>query len=86
MVGRQSGQHSFGRLQQCHRQDYAGTNSPVILTWNCRDASNNLVADGNYKFWVQYAEDSGQGPYTTSGLLWTKGTGEAHQQLCEPGR
>ena len=53
--------------------NYSGTNSPVILTWNCRDAANNLVANGNYKFWVQYAEDSGQGPYTTNGLLWTKG-------------
>jgi hypothetical protein len=52
---------------------YSGTNSPVILTWNCRDASNNLMPDGNYKFWVQYAEDAGQGPYTTTGLLWTKG-------------
>jgi len=52
---------------------YTGTNSPVILTWNCQDASNNLMPDGNYKFWVQYAEDSGQGPVTTGGLLWTKG-------------
>ncbi len=52
---------------------YTGTNSPIILTWNCRDASNNLMPDGNYKFWIQYAENAGQGPYTTSGLLWTKG-------------
>ena len=52
---------------------YTGTNSPVILTWNCRNTNNVLVADGNYKFWVQYAEDSGAGPYTTNGLLWTKG-------------
>lgn len=52
---------------------YAGTNSPVILTWDCRDTNNVLVADGNYKFWVQYAEDSGAGPYTTNGLRWTKG-------------
>lgn len=52
---------------------YTGTNSPVILTWNGRDTNNVLVADGNYKFWVQYAEDSGAGPYTTNGLLWTKG-------------
>jgi hypothetical protein len=49
------------------------TNSPIILTWNCRDASNNLMPDGNYKFWIQYAENSGQGPVTTGGLLWTKG-------------
>ena len=49
------------------------TNSPIVLTWNCRDASNILMPDGNYKFWIQYAENAGQGPYTTSGLLWTKG-------------
>ncbi len=54
--------------------NYTGTNSPIILTWNCRDASNNLMPDGNYKFWIQYAENAGQGPVTTSGLLWTKGT------------
>jgi hypothetical protein len=54
--------------------NYAGTNSPIIWTWNCRDASNNLMPDGTYKFWVQYAESSGQGPYTTNGLVWTKGT------------
>lgn len=53
--------------------NYSGTNSPVILTWNGRDASNNLMPDGQYKFWVQYAENSGQGPYTSSGLLWNKG-------------
>jgi len=66
-------------------QDYAGTNSPVILTWNCRDAANNLVADGDYKFWVQYAEDSGQGPFTTSGLLWTKGPGGVTNNYANQG-
>lgn len=53
--------------------DYTGINSPVIQEWNCRDANNNLMPDGNYKFWVQYAENSGQGPVTTTGLLWRKG-------------
>jgi hypothetical protein len=59
--------------------NYSGTNSPVILTWNCRDASNNLVPDADYRFWVQYAENErvgGQdvpGPFATGGLLWTKG-------------
>ena len=52
---------------------YTGTNSPVIWTWNCRDASNNLVPDGGYRFWVQYAENSGQGPHTTNGMVWVKG-------------
>ena len=52
-------------------------NNPIDPTWNCRDASNTLVPDGSYKFWAQYAEDNGQGPYTTSGLLWTKGPSPA---------
>lgn len=55
-------------------QNYSGTNSPVILNWNGRNAANNLMPDGNYKFWVQYAENQGQGPVTTGGLLWTKGS------------
>ena len=58
-------------------QDYGTTvtNNPIIWSWNCRDANNNLVADGSYKFWVQYAEENNdiEGPYTTGGLLWTKG-------------
>lgn len=52
---------------------YSGTNSPVILAWDGRDANSQLMPDGGYKFWVQYAEDNGQGPFTTGGLLWTKG-------------
>ncbi|MFO1489529.1 MAG: DUF2271 domain-containing protein [Kiritimatiellia bacterium] len=51
--------------------NYTGSNSPVNVTWNCRNQSNVLVPDGNYKFWVQYVENSGAGPYTTNGLLWT---------------
>lgn len=65
--------------------NYSGTNSPVILSWNCRDTNNVLVADGNYKFWVQYAEDSGAGPYTTSGLLWTKGAAGATNNYANQG-
>ena len=61
------------------------TNSPIVLTWNGRDASNNLMPDGNYKFWIQYAEDSGQGPVTTSGLLWTKGTAPATNSYANQG-
>lgn len=64
---------------------YTGTNSPIILTWNCRDAGNNLMPDGNYKFWIQYAENSGQGPYTTSGLLWTKGATTATNTYANQG-
>ena len=64
---------AFDGYTSATANDYAGTNSPLVIYWNCRDGNNELVPDGNYKFWVQYAEDSGQGPYTTNGLLWTKG-------------
>lgn len=66
---------------------YSGTNSPVILTWNCRDTNNVLVPDGNYRFWVQYVEDNGggQGPVTTGGLLWTKGAAAATNTYANQG-
>jgi hypothetical protein len=67
---------------------YTGTNSPIILTWNCRDASNVLMTNGNYKFWVQYAEDCGstcQGPVTASGLLWTNGPTAATNTYTDVG-
>lgn len=65
---------------------YSGVNSPVILTWNCKDQNGALVPDGKYKFWVQYAEDtSSQGPYTTSGLLWTKGPAGATNTFANQG-
>lgn len=57
--------------------NYSGTNSPVICRWNGRNAADAVMPDGEYKFWVQYAEDSGQGPYTAGGLLWTKGLATA---------
>jgi hypothetical protein len=72
--GSASGSQALDGYSSATAQDYTGTNSPIYLTWNCRDAGNNLMPDGNYRFWIQYAEDAGQGPYTTSGLLWTKGT------------
>ncbi len=55
--------------------DYAAPNSPFTQTWDCTDANGNTVPDGNYKIWIQYAEndDSQPGPVTTNGLLWTKG-------------
>ena len=52
-----------------------GANNPIIVNWNCKDANNILVADGGYKFWIEYAERNsshGDGPLT-SGLAWTKG-------------
>lgn len=55
--------------------DYSAPNSPISLTWNCKDASNTLVPDGNYKFWIQYSENQSktEGPVTATGLAWTKG-------------
>jgi len=55
--------------------DYNPPNSPIILTWNCRDAANSVVPDGNYMFHVQYAEKemaNDEGPVTV--IPWTKGT------------
>ena len=64
---------------------YSGTNSPVIWTWDCRDANSNLVPDGTYTFWLQYAEDAGQGPYTTNGMVWTKGSTAATNTYADMG-
>jgi hypothetical protein len=71
--GSASGSQALDGYSSATVFDYSGVNSPVTWTWNCRDANNNLVPDGNYKFWIQYAEDSGQGPHTTNGMLWAKG-------------
>ena len=83
--GAKAGSTAFDGYSSATAQNYSGTNSPVLLTWNCRDAGGNLVADGNYKFWIQYAEDSGQGPYTSNGLLWTKGATPATNSFANQG-
>lgn len=70
-----SGSTAFDGYSSATAQNYsASSKNPIKQTWDCRDAGNNLMPDGDYKFWVQYAEDSGQGPYTTVGLSWTKNT------------
>lgn len=54
---------------------YSSPNNPLDLTWNCRDANNNPVPDGDYKFWIQYSERMTPGVEApVSSLLWTKGT------------
>ena len=53
---------------------YTPPYSPITWTWNGADATGATLPDGPYKIWIQYAENSGQGPVTTSGLQWTKGT------------
>lgn len=68
-----SGSQALDGYTSATATSYSGVNSPIRPSWDCRNASGQLVPDGPYRFWVQYAEDGGQGPYTTSGLLWTKG-------------
>jgi hypothetical protein len=53
--------------------------NPINITWNGKDASGVVVADGDYKFWIEYAEEFGThgtdtGGLTTGGLTFTKGT------------
>ncbi len=52
---------------------YSPPDSPLNVIWNCRDASNNLVPNGDYKFWVEYNEHYLTSQVTTTGLQWTKG-------------
>jgi hypothetical protein len=71
--GSASGSQALDGYSSATAADYSGTNNPVIWSWNCQDTAGNVVPDGNYKFWLQYAEDSGQGPHTTNGMVWAKG-------------
>jgi hypothetical protein len=57
----------------------ARASNPINITWNGKDANGVVVADGDYKFWIEYAEDTGThgtdtGGLTTGGLTFTKGT------------
>jgi hypothetical protein len=52
--------------------------NPINITWNGKDASGVVAPDGDYKFWIEYAEDFGThgtdtGGLTTGGLTFTKG-------------
>ena len=52
--------------------------NPINITWNGKDAGGVVVTDGDYKFWIEYAEDTGThgtdtGGLTTGGLTFTKG-------------
>ncbi|HRZ42759.1 MAG TPA: DUF2271 domain-containing protein [Bacteroidales bacterium] len=33
------------------------------ITWNCKDLNNNVVPDGTYQFWIEFADADAQGPY-----------------------
>ena len=58
----------------------APANNPITFTWNGRDATGKIMPDGDYNFYVQYAESEKdpvtgkdkEGPITTP-LTWTKG-------------
>jgi len=41
------------------------------VSWNCQTAGGTVVADGDYKIWVEFTEKNGQGPYTS--YLFSKG-------------
>lgn len=86
-----TGSTDFDGFTGATAQSYAPPNNPITVTWNCKDASNNFVEDGNYQFFIQYAESKNitvngvstpeQGPVAL-GLTWTKGP--ASQSLTPP--
>ncbi len=43
------------------------------VTWDCRNASGQLVPDGAYIFRAEYTSSNGQGPYTGSHCQFFKG-------------
>ena len=47
------------------------TYNAMTVTWNCRDAASALVADGTYKFYVEFTEGNSAGPYSGA-VTWTK--------------
>lgn len=52
--------------------------NPIDITWSGKDANGVVVADGDYRFWIEYAEDTGThgtdtGGLTTGGWTFTKG-------------
>lgn len=53
---------------------YAAPGNPFTQSWDCKDAGGATIPDGDYRIWIQYAEnDNAPGPVTTQGLLWAKG-------------
>jgi hypothetical protein len=44
-----AGSTAFDGYSSATAANYTGTNSPILLTWNNRDASNALVPDGKFK-------------------------------------
>ncbi len=47
--------------------------TPVTVTWDCRDTNNAVAPDGLYRFYVEFTDRNGQGPWTTNGIAFYKG-------------
>lgn len=45
---------TFDGFTAATRPDHS---SPVEISWNCKDSSGNIVADGDYQFWVEMMEE-----------------------------
>lgn len=43
------------------------------VTWNCRNTSSNIVADGTYRIFVEFTEFNGAGPFTQA-VSFVKGS------------
>lgn len=41
------------------------------VSWNCKDVSQAVVPNGDYKVWIEFTEGDYAGPYVS--FLWTKG-------------
>lgn len=66
-------QHSGGNqvdgISGATRTAHGTTN----VSWNCRNVSGSIVADGLYRIMVEFTEWNGQGPYTTA-VSFVKGS------------
>ena len=50
-----------------------GNWEPVTVTWDCRDTNNVVVPDGTYRFYVEFTDRNGPGPWTSNGIAFVKG-------------
>jgi hypothetical protein len=37
------------------------------VTWNCKNVSQVVVPDGDYKVWIEFTDDNIQGPVSSFG-------------------
>lgn len=60
------------------------THQTHTIAWNCKNISNVLVPDGDYQFWIEFADDDFQGPYTN--YTFTKGPSAQTQNFTDATR